>query len=285
MPRTLRTTKTSSSSSIFLLAAVAGCIGLLGTAACESESAPVGGGGQGGAGGLNTDDLTPQEFYVQVVHPELDASCGGCHAFTAPCVPTFMADTAEASYQALKQHTGLVTASPNSNLIYHGAHNGPALTLPQEELVQEWLDREFPDGATGKTLKASLIEFGDCMTREDFDLYEVSLLAYQQTADGPCGSCHRTGEAGTWIGYNDDETFTKNTRIPWIKRLVEPVYEGNEFVDLAASKRFVKKVEEAGLCESSHPAALVPAQIEQNLDDYFAATHNRWANNACSPSQ
>src|SRR5690606_26914626 len=134
---------------------------------------------------------------------------------------------------------------------YHGAHTGPALTEFQESLVRQWLDKEFQDDTDPPkpTLGEALVEIGNCMTEADFNTYQVYLLAYQQSDQGPCGSCHRTGEAGTWIGYNEEEMYDKNTRLPWIKRLVAPAYDGdNRFVDLVPSNRFVDKVENANAC-------------------------------------
>ncbi len=249
------------------------------SAACKSGGDETGAGGQGGAG---EQEYTAREYFVQFVDPELSVTCGNCHQFTANCTPQFMGADPDTTYDLLRAHPGLVTHADNSNLVYHGAHTGPALSTNQEKLVREWLALEFPGAPEGKTLDDALTEFGQCMTLEDFELYAVYELAYAQTADGPCGSCHRTGEAGTFIGYNVDEMYAKNKIVPWIKRLIEPVYDGdNHFVDLEASDRFRKKVEEANQCGSTHPGALLDAQLKANIQAYVEATHARWTSGAC----
>lgn len=261
--------------------------GLVAAGGCKNtETTPIGtgGGGNGGAGGGDVGDkLSARDYYIQFVHPEIDSTCGVCHQSSDGCVPKFMDSSAESSYLELKGFEGLVTHADNSNLVYHGAHTGPALTEFQESLVRTWLDKELAgDDAPKPTLSEALVEIGRCMREQDFIDEGVYLLAYQQSEHGPCGSCHRTGEAGTWIGYNEQEMYDKNTRIPWIKRLVKPVYDGdNRFVDLAPSNRFVDKVESANACGSPHPAAAVTAEMQAALENYVEASLTRWRNDAC----
>jgi hypothetical protein len=265
-----------------------GCLAaaLVACGGSETETQPVdntGGGGAGGeGGGVNTDDLTAEEYYKEVVHPELVASCGICHAADTDCTPQFMAETAGPSYSKLKETTGLVTHPDNSNLIIHGAHTGPALTVTQEEFVTEWLSREHPAPPEGPSVHEALDEFGACMLFDEFMSSELYKLPYQQTDAGPCGSCHRTGEAGTWLGYNEMETFAKNTQLPWIKRLVRPVYDGaGNFVDLEPSNRFVDKVENSNACGSVHPAALVSTENKEAIKNYVNLTKARWESGNC----
>jgi hypothetical protein len=259
------------------VAAAALVVTSMGAAACDGGT-DTGAGGQGGGA---EPEYTAQEFYEKFVDPEIAQTCGNCHQFDTNCTPQFMGDNPGANYNLLREHPGLVTNADNSNLIHHGAHTGPALSSSQEALVTEWLDLEFPEPPEGKTLSQALDEFGDCMTLEDFETYLVYELAYEQTQDGPCGSCHRTGEAGTWIGYNVDEMYAKNKLVPWIKRLVEPSYNGNAFEDLVPSDRFVRKVEDANQCGSTHPGALIRAELESNIAGYVEATHSRWVAGAC----
>ena len=74
----------------------------------------------------------------------------------------------------------------------------------------------------------------------------------------------------------------------WLERgtmsgkFVKPVYDGNNFVDLAFSDRWVQKVQEANQCGSSHPGAQVPAAIEASIKNYVDITHSRWAADACT---
>jgi hypothetical protein len=267
--------------------ALCAALGLGGTGGCKgNDTTPTDGGQGGGGGGTPADKLSARDFYLQFVHTELDLTCGICHAAEDPCVPTFMAETAEGSYLVLKDAEGVVTHSDNSNLIYHGAHTGPALTEFQEDLVRQWLDKEFADDddPPSPTLSEALLEIGDCMQEADFMDNKVYLLAYQQSNQGPCGSCHRTGEAGTWIGYNEQEMYDKNTRLPWIKRLVKPSYDGdNRFNDLVPSHRFVEKVESASACNTPHASGLIDVDIATSIDAYVTASLDRWRSGTCEP--
>lgn len=274
------------------VAALLAAIGLVAASGCDKSTTAedTAGTGTGGEGGESvTND--PEEYFLNFVFTELDNSCGVCHQSDDGCVPRFMGESAESTYAAMKAYEGIVTHGDNSNLIYHGAHTGPALTEFQEELVREWLDREFADDddPPKPTLGEALVEVGNCMLQGEFEdpdgsgtMPGVYLLAYQQSDQGPCGSCHRTGEAGTWIGYNEEEMFAKNTRLPWIKRLVKPAYdENNRFVDLVPSNRFVDKVESANACGSPHAAASVPVEMEASIEEFVQSALDRWHNGTC----
>ncbi len=240
----------------------------------------------GEGGGSLIDKLDGREFYLQFVHLELDNACGAiCHGSNATCVPQFMAKTAEGSYKVLSTYVGAVTHADNSNLIYHGAHTGPALTEFQEGLIRQWLTKEF-EGETppSPTLAEALVEVGGCMQEQEFDDDKVYLLAYNQSDQGPCGSCHRTGEAGTWIGFNKQEMFDKNTRLPWIKRLIKPAYDGNNlFNDLVPSNRFVDKVESVQACGSPHASGNITVENANAVDVFVTASLERWRTGACDP--
>jgi hypothetical protein len=250
--------------------------------------------GTGGEGGGDVP-LDARNFYIERVHPEIVISCGVCHTSTANCVPQFMEDNASQSYERIKNYVraedgspgGLVTYADNSNLIFHSAHTGPALSEPQEALVREWLDLEMNgQEAPSPSLSESLHEIGQCMRlaalKQAFNDDQVYLLAHQGSEHGPCGSCHNTGQAGAWIGYNVDEMQEQNSKLPWIKRLVQPYYAGDdEFAGLAASNRFVRKVEDAAACGSTHPAALVRDDIAAGIDNYVQDALDRWEAGPC----
>jgi hypothetical protein len=114
-------------------------------------------------------ELTAREFYLEVVDPELSASCGVCHSSDADCTPRFMGLSPESSYDELAAHGGLLTHADSTNLIQHGTHTGPALTEFQEGLVRDWLTRERPDPPAGPTQQEALEELAGCMNYEDFD--------------------------------------------------------------------------------------------------------------------
>lgn len=251
----------------------------LAAAACSGSTDPGAVAGSSGAGG-DGPALTPREFFIKEVFPELGKNCAICHAPGDECAPPFMRTTPEGSYDELKAYGGLVVHAEDSNLIHYGAHTGPALTATLEELVIEWLTLERPEPPTGKTQLQALDEFGPCMTFESFTTTGFYKMAYQQTDAGPCGSCHKTGEAGTWLGYNQEEMFAKNKERPWIKRLVKATFdpEGN-FQDLAVSKRLIDKVEIN--CGSPHPSASVYDENVIAINEYFATTHQAWTTGNC----
>jgi len=249
----------------------------------ETETDPGTGGGGGEGGGSATDNLTADEYYREVVHPELAVSCVSCHSSGDPCIPQFMQESAKASYDALRAEPSLLTHPENSDLILHGAHTGPALSRVQEEIVTIWLDKERPEPLEGESVFDQFAEFGDCMDTDDYLAAELYKWAYQQTNAGPCGGCHRTGEAGTWLSYNQEETFFKNAQLPWIKRMVRAEYDGNgNFVDLVASDRFVTKIEQANQC-GDHPAANLDSQPErkQAVTTFVSLTKARWEAGKC----
>ena len=253
----------------------------LSAAACSGDPDPGCAAGAG-ATGEPGEPLSAREFFIEEVFPELGKNCAICHAPGDECAPPFMRTTAEASYDELKAYSGLVVHPGNSNLIHYGAHTGPALTVTLEELVTEWLTLERPDPPSGKTQLQALDEFGPCMDFDNFMTTGFYKMAYQQTDAGPCGSCHKTGEAGTWLGYNQDEMFAKNQKRPWIKRLVKADFDpdGN-FKDLLPSPRLVEKVENN--CGSPHPRALVEDPNKLAITEYFQTTHQAWMAGDCEP--
>lgn len=245
------------------------------------------GGGGGEGGGSSTDNLTADEYYREVVHPELGVSCVSCHSSGDPCTPQFMEESSKASLEALRSVPGLVTHPENSDLILHGAHTGPALTSVQEEIVTIWLNKERPEPPEGQSVFEAFADFGDCMDVDDYVSSELYKWAYQQTNAGPCGGCHRTGEAGTWLSYNQEETFFKNAQLPWIKRMVRAEYDGNgNFIDLVASDRFVTKVETANQC-GNHPAANLDSEPErkQAVTTFVELTKARWEAGNCDDAK
>jgi cytochrome c553 len=232
-----------------------------------SETAPEG-----------PEQLDARAYYEKKVHPELVVTCASCHKTTADCTPPFMAEDAASSYELLREHHGLVTWADDSNLVHHGAHTGPALTGVQEKLVREWLALERPGAPEHLTQIDALVDLGDSMQLEDFENTEIWKLAYQQTEFGPCGSCHKTGEAGTWIGYNVQEMFDKSTKLPYIKRLVHPVYDEatSHFVRFEPSERYVFKTELANKCGSAHPLAAIPALMENAIHTFVTCSLERF---------
>jgi hypothetical protein len=239
----------------------------------------------GGGGGNSIEEMSAKEYYSKFVHPELVQSCGTCHSAEVPCVPRFMRDNIDASYDALRSTPGVVVYKDDSTLIHHGAHTGPALSAGQEELVVTWLDKERPDEPEGDTFLSAVEAFGDCM---NFDVDYMDpvvgfyLVPFQQTNSGPCYSCHATGEAGTWLGTNESESFEKNRRLPFIKRLVKATFDENgHFLDLTPSNRYVDKLLTANQCGSLHPAGAFDDDKANAITEYVNRTRDRWLAGTC----
>ena len=129
-----------------LIACTGDTINLLPDDGDDDDTADGGDGSGAGTGdGGSTSTTTPgagaKDFYISSVHSSLAATCNECHATGDNGGPIFMAEAAEASYNALVGFSPSLIAIPeNSNLILHGEHTGPALTAAQVPLVSQWLD-------------------------------------------------------------------------------------------------------------------------------------------------
>jgi len=226
------------------------------------------------------------QFYASDVHSELLAACGSCHDGSSQdgcAAPMFMASDAKASYEAMTAYGGLVVHLDDSNLVLHGEHGGPALTSAQQQLVQAWLDIERPTPPPGKTQRVALAELGGCMSYDTFESSGLAGLAYQSTASGDtCGSCHEAGVGGTWISSNAREMFAQTTQLPWIKRLVDAVFDcEGHFEDFAPSNRLIDKAELATSCGYFHPAADIVIANEVAVAMFTDESLTAWRSGSC----
>jgi hypothetical protein len=187
------------------------------------------------------------------------------------------------TYELMKQVSGLVVPPDSSNLRLYGAHTGPALTGTQDELVVNWLKKEFPEDTGQNSQAAALDALGACMSQEDFETSGAAAFPYQQTSDaGPCGACHKTGEAGTWLGFNADEMFDRNTKLPYIKRLVRAQFDGTTFVDLVPSTRLFDKPEFAAQCGDRHPQGIIDPPKRVAMEEYISLSIEAWHSGNCN---
>ena len=233
---------------------------------------------------VGSTELQARQYYLKKVDPEFQESCARCHSSDKTCAPKFLAEgNADLSYSYLKgyQAGGLIAHPSNSQLVLHGAHTGPALTGTQMDLVNEWLTKEVPDEPE-KTLEGALEEFGKCMVYDDeadpsaFMQIDVWYLAYQSSDGGPCASCHLSGQGGTWIDYNTNAMYDQNRKRPWVKRWVEGVFEGSNFVDLKPSSRLVDKPQNVTQCGDKHVLALIDVENKTAIDTFVNGTLERW---------
>jgi len=264
----------------------------------------AGGGGAGGApnggGGAGGEEpaATAHDVYVNEVHPSMIETCGGCHNPDGQVgAPAFLDYDAELSYPLTKAYPGALTQPVDSILITKLPHEGPALSEGQKAIVGNWLSMELAEGGGGSTtsssssgggpgpvtLESMLTEFANCM---DYDIWLSSGMdefPLQQTnGDGPCMSCHATGAGAVWLSGDPQETFDKNKMFPYVMRLVTPVYEGADPVDLAPSTRFINKGKEP--CQNPpicHPKFDLTPANKAALENFVGTTLAKWEAGTC----
>jgi hypothetical protein len=137
------------------------------------------------------------------------------------------------------------------------------------------------------TFEKMLDGFGKCM---DYDLWlaaGMDKFPLQQTnGDGACDSCHATGAGAVWLAAGDPMgTFEHNQKFPYIMRLVTPIYEGSDPVNLGPSPRFINKGKEE--CQNPpicHPKFDLSPQNKQALETFVGNTLTKWdmGNGACA---
>jgi hypothetical protein len=260
----------------------------------ESITVGNGGGGSssttGGQGGtMVVEDA--HAYYVSTVHPALSQVCTSCHNQDNQVgAPAFLDFDAELSYQILKSYPNVIAQPVDSILMTKGVHSGPALSGDQSEVVAKWLTMELNEGGnvdpsttatttTGAgpdkpTLEELLEKFASVM---DYDIWVATgmdTFPQQQTnGEGPCQSCHNAGAGALWLSADPLETFEKNKQFPYIMRLVTPIYEGSDPVDLAMSNRLINKgIEPCAQPPICHPKYTLTAENKAALEDFVSGT-------------
>ena len=237
-----------------------------------------------GAGGGTVDgaELSAPDYFAAKVFPEFSLTCGACHTSEENCVPKFMENEPSPTYELMRQHPGLIVPPDSSNLRLYGAHSGPNLTATQDETVRIWLSKEFPDDTGENSQRLALRALGDCMSETDYEDSAFNALAHQQTADaGPCGACHKTGEAGTWIGFNAADMYDKTKKLPYIQRLFRAKFDGSTFVGFGPSTRLFDKPEFAAQCGERHPQGLIDPQKRVATETYIQDALDAYASGNC----
>jgi hypothetical protein len=272
----------------------------------------TGNGGEGGGGGSQTTEPiggaggdpvqveTAHSYYVKTLWPLLIETCGGCHNPDGQVgAPAFLDYDAELSYEMTRGFQGgLFIKPPTESLLTNkGLHDGPGMSTEQYDAASTWLDMEIKEGGGGTTmmtttttggvtkptLEEMLTSFAACM---DYDLWlatGMDKFPLQQTnAAGACTSCHNQGTGAVWLSADPLETFEKNKMFPYIMRLITPIYEGTDPVDLAPSQRFINKGTEA--CANPpicHPKYNLSTENIQALESFVGTTLTKWQNGTC----
>lgn len=252
-----------------------------------------------------TGPLTGRQLFDQNVMPIMNSRCKTCHAGTDTSVPgpKFLGPAQTAYYTALTSDTRFVTAVPeNSLLLLKGEHTGPAFCTPaisngmtagrgctpttEHATIQVWLLKEAnergltmvmppPTGPVSykpRTVSEALTRFGACMQRttwnQTYGQNQNTEIAYQNTVQGRCYSCHSAGTAGAFLSQNSGDTFDQNRRSPNILKLVNPMTDSTgNFSDLVPANRFRDKGNDLG-----HPQYVMTDQRMQSLNNFLTQT-------------
>jgi len=247
-------------------------------------------------------------FYINTVHPLLvsandpAASCTACHVAGQSGAPMFMADDANTSYDMMDKYSGLITKPADSQLLLHGKHTGPALSVVQKDNVTQWLTMEaqergldMPTGTTGMmpppiSVADAFAQVGKCMVQTDWDANNLDLLAKAQTfSTGPCGACHSAGEGGMYLDVLDPTTtFTMQKGLPYVKRWFKAEYVNGAFTGkLLPNPRVYLKGDTLPPCdpktEICHPKYILAPTLKTDVDNFINLTLTRMNTNACAP--
>lgn len=235
------------------------------------------------------DREAARDYYLERVHNAV-ASCVGCHAGTSG--PRFMAQEAEASYDALERAVGLIAAPKNSPLVQY-QHKDPAITISPEQrsVVTQWLSLEATarnlEGAVEKpkTVTDAYKQFSDCMNFDVWSYYRMGDLAFAQTdTEGPCLGCHSTGQGSAWLSAGSRETFEKAKQFPFIQKLVVGKLDARgSFESLQPSNRFTEKANEVCPPESTtcHPRFGLPPANTDAIEGFVNTTLENLASGTC----
>jgi hypothetical protein len=258
----------------------------------------------------NGTPLSGRNLFDQGVALILQQKCSQCHADAALPGPDFLGtdkNNTAAYYTSITSDTRFMTAVPeNSLLLLKGQHTGPAFCSPESNMtapctpttekatVTAWLVQEARErmttmpmptmGSQPRTLQEAMTRFGACMDRATWDqTYGASQqteIAYQNTTQGRCYSCHSTGTAGSFLSQNSGDTFDQNRLMPNILKLVQPTYNPDGTLkDLAPANRWRDKGNEATQ-GGTHPTFNLSAARQGALDQFLTQTLTKYRNYA-----
>jgi hypothetical protein len=228
-------------------------------AGCSTpEATPAPTGGAGSTGGMVTPPAGPtpgKEEFVNKVYPLL-TSCAGCHITGVQGAPKYMTSDAATSYDTIKMFPRIFKKSADSSFPSKMAHSGAEVSDEVRAASKAWLDKEFPGttvedpgttappvgGTSGGTgFNAAMAEFIRCMRQDDWEQNMKFYPMVQTNSFGPCAGCHEDGNAGTFLNADFNDTFEAMSTVPYVYRLVSPLYEGDSIADLAPNDRLITK--------------------------------------------
>ena len=260
------------------------------------------GGGIGGApdGGVVTG-LKAKDFYVQNVHPTLEAACGGCHASGASSAPVFLNADALLSYAKLDSYGGMIMPKETSKLPNHGPHTGPAMPDALKLTVNQWLDLEVKERGLktgGPTVDQVMQQFGSCITLAEFTATpagkSVADIPNIQTQNrGPCQSCHTSGGANFWASSAQGGAqidYQNNQKTPFLYKLVTATAKADgTFTYSSDTNRILEKQKAAIACAAANLRDCHP-NFPQDISAYMTALKTmttavaaKQAANQCGP--
>mgnify|MGYP000435080990 CR=1 FL=1 len=290
-------------------------VGLLGLLAfsCADEPTQSLGPPPGGSGGLPDDGyFTAKELFDRDVYPIFSSRCTPCHSLGENEAPIWMGVDASYSYARIEAYPKTLIAYPeNSWFLLKGQHTGPALEAYEQLLISDWLQAEVkertlvgeeyygPEGGGGAggaggagggggpiTLSEALVQFGNCMSFDDWQTLGMVNLPNQTTEAGACKSCHFAGMGGNYLSADSTLTFEKNQTFPFVLKIaVGTVDDQGAFLDLVPARRHIDKGIESQNCtvEPCHPKFMLSAAMVTAVDDFFTVTYERWKQGACPP--
>ncbi len=249
------------------------------------------GSSEGGEDGESGGGTGAKKFFVDKVYVTVNDACKTCHQTGKSGAPVFLGANGDASYTAIEGFPGLISAPSVSPIVQKGVHSGPALSLTQTELVTQWLKLEIAERKLGsdlgapKNLRAAFAAFGACMDFTKWKELKLDTIAATPTENnqGQCMACHNYGQASMWLSGDEDETFLKMQKFPYVQRLVVGrVTADGSFDGIEASRRMLDKGNEAQQPQSnSHPRFALTAELATSLNSFVLDTISNMNANRC----
>lgn len=270
---------------------------LVGCSSTPPEVTPTGSAGASGGNTMMTPSgPTPgKEEFVNKVFPLLD-SCAGCHVTGVMGAPKYMTNDAATSYDLIKMSPRIFKKSSASSFPTKMDHSGAMVKEEVRAAGKAWLDKEFPGetmeepgmtappvgGSTGGAVgfNAAMAEFIKCMRQDDWEQEMKFYPMVQTNTLGPCAGCHEDGNAGTFLNADFNDTFDAMSTVPYVYRLVSPLYDGDSIADLAPNDRLITKGQITTDCFDPnnvicHDTYNVPKEQAQGLKFFQNSTLGR----------
>jgi hypothetical protein len=162
-------------------------------------------------------DNAAKTFFVQKVYPSIETTCGSCHAPPGSAgAPVYLSATSASDAYTNIEARGYII--PSSMLLKKGAHEGPALTVDQSNLVTQWLQLE--QQVRGSQAPVDLLaKLGNCLDQTKFNAIGLqNLRTIKRTNENannctgcnqaPCQACHQQGEYAMYSNFSQLGTDT-----------------------------------------------------------------------------